>query len=118
MMEGDARAHVCIEAFRCTIALLCKKHKPSNHPFFARLANQETEELWSSGFWDELYKRYQAAMHATRTMGYFLPHLDTIALRVRKLHILAEDDGLPKGDTHHYQLRRTWTAMLGRPPAM
>ena len=57
-------------------------------------------------------------MHACRAMGYFLPHLDTIGLRVIKVKILAEDDALANGDTHHYQLRRTWTFMLGRLPLM
>ena len=106
-----------IEAVFCErIASLRNEHLPSRHPFFAELANCPTERLLSPGILDELYRRYQAAMHASRSMGYFLPHLDVVSLRVRKLHILAEDDGIEGGDTHHYQLRRTWTTLLGRPP--
>jgi hypothetical protein len=37
-----------------------------------------------------------------------LPHLDSPALRKRKLQIFVDDDGLPGGDTHHYQLTRAF----------
>jgi hypothetical protein len=67
---------------------------------------------------DELYKRYQAAMHATRVMLYFLPNLDSVELRARKLRIIADDDGIPGGDSHHCQLRRTWEYVLGRKPLL
>lgn len=67
---------------------------------------------------DELYTRYQAAMHATRVMGYFLPHLDSIDLRIAKIRVLADDDWVEGGDSHHAQLRRTWVTMLGREPTM
>ena len=39
---------------------------------------------------------------------YYLPHLDSPALRKRKLQIFIDDDGLPNGDTHHYQLTRAF----------
>jgi hypothetical protein len=39
---------------------------------------------------------------------YHLPHLDSPALRKRKLRIFIDDDGLPGGDTHHYQLTRAF----------
>jgi hypothetical protein len=48
-------------------------------------------------------------MHATRAAVYFLPNLDSPALRQRKLQIFIDDDGLPNGDTHHYQLTRVFT---------
>ena len=51
---------------------------------------------------------YQSAMHATRAAVYYLPHLDSPALRKRKLQIFIDDDGLPNGDTHHYQLTRAF----------
>ena len=35
-------------------------------------------------------------------------HLESSALRKRKLQILIDDDGLPGGDTHHYQLTRAF----------
>jgi hypothetical protein len=37
-----------------------------------------------------------------------LPHLDSPGLRQRKLQIFIDDDGLPGGDTHHYQLTRAF----------
>jgi hypothetical protein len=48
----------------------------------------------------EIYLVYQAAMHATRAAVYYLPHLDSPALRKRKLRIFVDDDCLPGGDTH------------------
>jgi hypothetical protein len=47
-------------------------------------------------------------MHATRAAVYYLPYLDSPALRKRKLQIFIDDDGLPGGDTHHYQLTRAF----------
>lgn len=103
-------------AFRSQITELLECHRPSKHPFFARLTAASSILVRSAEFLDELYKRYQGAMHATRVMVYFLPHLDSIDLRVRKIKVLMDDDAGKDGDTHHYQLRRTWTVMLGRPP--
>ena len=56
----------------------------------------------------EIHLIYQSAMHATRAAVYYLPHLDSPALRKRKLRIFVDDDGLPGGDTHHYQLTRAF----------
>jgi hypothetical protein len=56
----------------------------------------------------QIHLIYQSAMHATRAAVYYLPHLDSPALRKRKLQILIDDDGLPAGDTHHYQLTRAF----------
>ena len=56
----------------------------------------------------QIYLIYQSAMHATRAAVYYLPHLDSPALRKRKLQIFTDDDGLPGGDTHHYQLTRAF----------
>jgi hypothetical protein len=50
-------------------------------------------------------------MHATRAGVYYLPHLDSPAMRKRKLQIFIDDDGLPGGDTHHYQLSRAFRNM-------
>jgi pyrroloquinoline quinone (PQQ) biosynthesis protein C len=61
-----------------------------------------------SGLLGEIYLVYQAAMHATRAAVYYLPHLDSPGLRKRKLRILTDDDGLPGGDSHHYQLARAF----------
>src|SRR5262249_19292088 len=60
---------------------------------------------------------YQAAMHATRVMVYYLPHLDRPSLRARKCKIYVDDDALPGGDTHHHQLARLFRN-LGAPVAL
>jgi pyrroloquinoline quinone (PQQ) biosynthesis protein C len=59
----------------------------------------------------QIHLVYQAAMHATRVAVYFLPHLDNPAMRMRKLRIFVDDDGLPDGDTHHYQLTGAFKRM-------
>ncbi|HMD64135.1 MAG TPA: hypothetical protein VKF83_09195 [Stellaceae bacterium] len=59
----------------------------------------------------EIHLVYQSAMHATRASVYYLPHLDSPALRKRKLRILIDDDGLADGDTHHYQLTRAFLSV-------
>ena len=59
-------------------------------------------------FLGQIHLIYQSAMHATRAAVYYLPHLDSPALRKRKLRIFIDDDGLPDGDTHHYQLTRAF----------
>jgi len=56
----------------------------------------------------QIYLVYQAAMHATRAAVYFMPYLNSPALRRRKLQIYVDDDGLPGGETHHYQLARAF----------
>lgn len=95
--------------------LLCK-HNPSNHSFFRNLETANTKLVRSNKFLEELYNRYQSAMHATRVMIYYLPYLDPIELRMIKARIISEDDNLPNGDSHHFQLRRTWAYMLQREP--
>ena len=96
-----------------------ERHRSSKQPFFERLKRAPTSVVRVEAFLEELYKRYQGAMHASRVMAYHMPHLDTIELRMIKFRVLADDDGAPGGDSHHYQLRRTWTEFLdGRPPAM
>lgn len=82
-------------------------HRPSRHTFFGRLARVPREALTAEAL-GELYTRYQAAMHATRVMVYYVPFLDTPALRTRKLQIFIDDDGLSGGDTHHHQLARAF----------
>lgn len=99
-----------------TLAELIGKYRSSRHPFFARLANYPSQKLRDGMLLDDLYARYQAAMHATRVMLYFIPHLDNVDLRIVKLRILTDEDGAADGDTHQFQLRRTWEFMLGRPP--
>jgi hypothetical protein len=77
-------------------------------PFFEHLASLPFRVASDPDFLGEIYLIYQAAMHATRAAVYYLPHLDCPALRRRKLQIFMDDDGLPGGDTHHYQLARAF----------
>ncbi|PMB03111.1 hypothetical protein CEN49_24125 [Fischerella thermalis CCMEE 5273] len=86
-------------------------HLPSKHSFFACLAKFPPEKLCSPNLLGNLYIRYQAACHATRVMVYCVPHLDSPALRVRKLRIISDDDSLKDSDTHHYQLSRVFRNM-------
>jgi hypothetical protein len=58
-----------------------------------------------------IHHLYQSAMHATRAGVYLMPHLNSPHLRKRKLPIFVDDDGLPDGDTHHYQLTRAFRRM-------
>ena len=93
------------------------KDEAVTHPFFGQLARAKIPKVSNSfGYWDDLYAHYQGAMHTSRVLAYYMPHLDSPDLRRVKLEILAEDDGLPEGDMHHLQLFRTWSRMLGRAP--
>jgi hypothetical protein len=89
------------------IAML-EGHRPSRMPFFARLAGMPGSVARDPFFLGQLHLIYQSAMHATRAAVYYLPHLDSPALRKRKLRIFVDDDGLEGGDTHHYQLTRAF----------
>lgn len=106
-----------IEAFRVCMAEIAAAHPPSRHRFFGHLERIDGATLCSPAVLGELYTRYQAGMHATRAMVYHLPHLDTPALRRRKLQIFIDDDGLPGGDTHHHQLGRAF-AEAGAAPRL
>jgi len=97
------------EIFRKALEEICEMYHPSKHPFFQYLAEYPTEKLRSPTFLGELYFRYQAACHATRAMVYRIPNLDSPSMRIRKLRILIDDDGLEDGDTHHYQLSRAFS---------
>src|SRR5271168_1429534 len=54
------------------------------------------------------YLTFSTSVGTSPTAVYYLPYLDSPALRKRKLQILIDDDGLPGGDTHHYQLTRAF----------
>jgi hypothetical protein len=92
------------------------EHRPSQMPFFQHLRMLPRPVAGDPQMLGELYLIYQAAMHATRAAVYFLPHLDSPALRKRKLQIFIDDDGLPGGDTHHYQLTRAFRNLGARCP--
>jgi hypothetical protein len=94
--------------FAAEIAALAARHRPSRMPFFKRLASLPRDVARDPALLGDIHLVYQAAMHATRAAVYYLPHLDSPALRKRKLQIFVDDDGLPGGDTHHYQLTRAF----------
>ena len=94
--------------FPAIINAIADAHRPSDRPFFQRLGALPAQVASDPRLLGELFLVYQAAMHATRAAVYFLPHLDSPAMRKRKLQIFVDDDGLPGGDTHHYQLTRAF----------
>jgi hypothetical protein len=97
-----------VNGFQGAMMALLDKHRPSRMPFFRRLAQLPRAIAGDPQFLGEIHLIYQAAMHATRAAVYYLPHLDSPALRRRKLQIFNEGDGLPGGDTHHYRLSRAF----------
>src|SRR5947209_16732205 len=97
-----------VDEFPGMIRALLESHRPSRMPFFQNLAGLPYAVASDPSFLGQIHLVYQAAMHATRAAVYYLPHLDSPALRKRKLQIFVDDDGLPGGDTHHYQLTRAF----------
>jgi hypothetical protein len=97
-----------IDKFSLAMRTLAEQHRPSRMPFFRDLAALDPAAAKDPSFLGQIHLVYQAAMHATRAAVYYLPHLDSPALRKRKLQIFVDDDGLPGGDTHHYQLTRAF----------
>jgi len=100
--------HCRVDQFRRAIRTITMEHRPSGMPFFARLGAAPAEVARSPALLGRIHLIYQATMHATRAAVYHLPHLDSPALRKRKLQIFIDDDGLAGGDTHHYQLTRAF----------
>ncbi len=103
LLRGDVAAR-----FPDEIAAIAARHRPSRMPFFQRFAALPRAAARDPVLLGQIHLVYQAAMHATRAAVYYLPHLDSPALRKRKLQIFVDDDGLPGGDTHHYQLTRVF----------
>src|SRR5690348_10603877 len=97
-----------VDEIAAAISLLAEQHRPSRMPFFRNLASLDHAAASDPSFLGQIHLVYQAAMHATRAAVYYLPHLDSPALRKRKLQIFVDDDGLPGGETHHYQLTRAF----------
>src|SRR3954447_9733546 len=108
MVEPDNEA---IEAFPQTVIDMVEQHRPSRMPFFRRVKALPLAVAGDPEFLGDVHLVYQAAMHATRAAVYYLPHLDSPALRKRKLQILVDDDGLPDGNTHHYQLTQAFRSI-------
>ena len=92
-----------VDQFPAAIKSIAEQHRPSRMPFFvpggsARVGREQSvaSRPDPSGI---------PVGHACDTCGgLLLPHLDSPAMRKRKLQIFIDDDGLPGGDTHHYQL--------------
>ncbi len=97
-----------VAQFPAMIDVIAASHRPSTRPFFQRLGSLQASVVRDPILLGQLYLVYQAAMHATRAAVYYMPHLDNPAMRKRKLQIFIDDDGLPGGDTHHYQLTRAF----------
>jgi len=97
--------------FSAAIDQIAADHHPSRSPFFQHLRELNPAMGRDPQFLGQIHLVYQSAMHATRAAVYHLPHLDSPAMRKRKLQIFIDDDGLPGGDTHHYQLTRAFQNM-------
>ena len=111
LAEGNRRIDTScysIDEFPVAIRAIAEEHRPSRLPFFRNLAALDREIATDATFLGQIHLIYQSAMHATRAAVYYLPHLDSPALRKRKLQIFVDDDGLPGGDTHHYQLTQAF----------
>jgi hypothetical protein len=110
LVDRDSRgpSSDAIDSFPVAIRALAEQHRPSRMPFFRNLAALDHNVASNPSFLGQIHLIYQSAMHATRAAVYYMPHLDSPALRKRKLQILVDDDGLPGGDTHHYQLTRAF----------
>jgi hypothetical protein len=105
--QGDS-PEANVARFPAIIDAIAEAHCPSAWPVFERLGALPRQVASDPRMLGELFLVYQAAMHATRAAVYYLPYLDSPALRKRKLQIFVDDDGLPDGDTHHYQLTRAF----------
>ena len=106
--ERLAASSNTVDEFPVAMRMLVEQHRPSRMPFFCNLAALDHAAAGDPSFLGQIHLVYQAAMHATRAAVYYLPHLDSPAMRKRKLQIFIDDDGLPGGDTHHYQLTRAF----------
>lgn len=106
--EQRASCPPAVEQFPLTIRMLAEQHRPSRMPFFRNLAALDRATAGNPSLLGQIHLVYQSAMHATRAAVYYLPYLDSPAMRKRKLQIFVDDDGLPSGDTHHYQLTRAF----------
>jgi pyrroloquinoline quinone (PQQ) biosynthesis protein C len=100
-----------IEDLPNALAVIFEEHRPSRRPFFQHLAGLPRAVARDPALLGQIHLVYQSAMHATRAAVYYLPHLDSPALRKRKLRIFIDDDGLAEGDTHHYQLTRAFRSI-------
>jgi hypothetical protein len=109
--EGAEVSQSAIDNFPKAMATILEDHRPSRMPCFGRLAALPGTVMADPLFLGQIHLIYQSTMHATRAAVYYLPHLDSPALRKRKLRIFIDDDGPVNGDTHHYQLTRAFLSI-------
>src|SRR4030095_15189219 len=110
-VDADPRV---VDDFPRKMIALVEQHRPSRMPFFRRVAALPFAIVSDPEFLGQVHLVYQSAMHATRAAVYYLPHLDSPALRKRKLQIFVDDDGLPDGNTHHYQLTQAFRSICAK----
>jgi len=102
--------------FRALMNGLFHQYKPTNHAFFINLKEtNNTAAVRDPLFISELYKRYQAAMHATRAAVWYSPNLETPRLRQRKAAIIVDDDTVDGEKTHHRQCENLFRWMGADP---
>src|SRR5580704_11952164 len=82
--------HCRVDQFHQAIDAITTEHRPSRMPFFGRFRGAPVEVARSPALLGQIHLIYQAAMHATRAAVYYLPHLDSPALRKRKLQIFID----------------------------
>jgi pyrroloquinoline quinone (PQQ) biosynthesis protein C len=111
MAEYGAPTASAVEDLPNIMAATLAEHRPSRMPFFKHVASAPRSVAGDPGFLGQIHLLSQSAMHATRAAVYYLPQLDSPALRKRKLQIFIDDDGLAAGDTHHYQLTRAFLSI-------
>jgi hypothetical protein len=98
-----------IDLFPSVIRGFLKEHRPSRMPFFRHLANLPVPVASDPTLLGQIHLIYQSAMHATRSAVYYLPNLNSPALRKRKLQILRANGQLSGRPRHHRTaLPRFW----------
>ena len=70
-----------IEDFPDKIKAIAAEHRPSRMPFFQHLRELPKSVADTPELLGQIYLVYQAAMYATRAAVYFMPHLNSPALR-------------------------------------
>src|ERR1700690_3970118 len=83
-------ARTAVDEFPDKIRAIAAEHRPSRMPFFHNLRALPKSAARSPEILGQIYLVYQAAMHATRAAVYFMPHLNSPALRRRKLQIYVD----------------------------
>ncbi len=75
------------DEFKSRLCDIANRHMPSSHTFFENFSSAPFNVVSDPDFLGDIYFYYQAAMHTTRVMVYFLPNLNYPNFRKRKLKI-------------------------------